>query len=237
MNTTSSNPISVVADRDKFAMQLGIPSSRVQEMAIPVVGGILIATTIGLAHYLALVANLGFLTKMAVAAGVLAAPSPAAPIVIAVLSGLVGTSVIYSIRKLQALHKTPKSYNSALDHLGAVIAPYLFWTAATLAMPDDKIAPKERSFIRREMRKWGYQQKWINQFISDAEGLGREAIIADLTASSGSLKKIIHKITNGDCSSQQIKVLAKSITKQVWAITGYCPDAKADNYKRIEPLL
>ncbi len=237
MNTTSSNPISVVADRDKFAMQLGIPSSRVQEMAIPVVGGILIATTIGLGHYLALLTHLGILTKLAVLAGVSAAPSPAAPIVIAVLSGLVGTSVIYSIGKLQAFHKTPKSYNSPLDHLGAAIAPYLFWTAATLAMPDDKIAPKERSFIRREMRKWGYEEKWIKQSISAAERLGREAIIADLTASCGSLKKIIHKITHGDCSSQQIRVLAKSITKQVWAITGYCPDAKADNYERIEPLL
>ena len=233
-------PIKVVSDKDKFALALGVPENLTEALGIPIAGGVLIGAVGGMAYWIVLTTSMGPIAKLAVVLGIMASPSPIAPLSTMIILSMVGASGIGSYKKYKKWQTktSKKSFHSRLDVIGVDVAQSVFLPSIAMALADDKLHPKESAVIKREMKKWGYHKNWIDSFFKQAvDELGYDGIISGLKVRQAEIKKATKKFIGRDYSLKQVNQAALKIAKKTMTADGIIHDNEKEFWNDLKSTI
>lgn len=165
----------VVADKAKFAFNLGIPESMLDEIlkALPLSSlGALLGGWIGwLMTASPIVLKIGGST-------LIGASGPVGWIVGGIAGLATGGGLHYAIKMykdhLDDTGKVKKEFSGKLSVIGKVVADVVFVPAVYLVMMD--WSDKKGDFILSRLKKWGYDDEWSKRFLEELRGSGDDIL-------------------------------------------------------------
>jgi len=207
---------SVLADREKFALRLGVPEKKLGEFfkytkALVVGGGG--GAAVG---YFSWLAGLGVFGKILAAAGLVAGPTIVAPLAVGAALVAGGTFITGRVRKKYSRVteiKGKKSFTSPLTELALQIADLVFSPMVRVARIDGELKDCELELIREKMLHWGYSDEFSDDFISEYTEKDLDDLIASYQALTEEASKspLLKKDTS-------IKALRKRVVELCWEV-------------------
>lgn len=193
MTSTAESSGEVLANRDLFAIRLGIPESKLTDFVSTVAvftGG---ATVTALGTYLAWLASLGPIGHVLAWLGVISTPAVVWP---AAIGGVVLAGGVYGTKKILRFYSSfanlegKRSFTSPLSDLAIAVADVVFLPLTILARADAKLHPLEIQHIKSQMEKWGYDIAFVDAYL-------QSALDEDINASMDRFTIILKEIRKG----------------------------------------
>jgi tellurite resistance protein len=201
----------VIANRDSFAVKLGVPPNKVADFLKTVAtfaGG---ATGTALASYFMWLASLGTVGQFLAGFGVIAAPAVLWP---AAIGGTVLAGGVYGTNKLLGLYSSltviegKRCFSSPLSDLGLAVAEAVFLPLTILVRADGESHPAEKQQVRDLMVEWGYDEAFVEDYL-------RLSLGEEVNASLDRFKQLLKEIRKGKDRKYLRDVCVRRMKKQV----------------------
>jgi hypothetical protein len=204
----------VLANRELFAIKLGIPDSYLAELTTALTAFSAGAAGTGVVTYLTAIASMSPFGHFLVWLGVASAPAVLWP---AALGGVVLAAGAYGTRQVQRMYSSvtviegKRSFSNPLSELALAVADIVFLPLTILIRADGKSMPAEIQQITKNMEAWGYDSDFIETFL-------KSSLDEDINASMDRFKTLLQEIRNGKEQKLLRDVCVRRMKKQVLAM-------------------